>query len=110
MQKNIFFSPWVLPVLNGKKNDGADMVAAASGLRLRSRDLLKFGLMYYNNGQFKDTQVVSKKWVEESFQPNLQQPWGGSYGFQFWLWQDTIKSKIVPFVYCDGKGDQKIIF
>ena len=108
--KEYLFQPLGITSFKWEKNDGADMVAAASGLRLRSRDLLKFGLLYYNDGNYKDTQVVSKKWVEESFQPNLQQPWGGSYGYQFWLWQDTIKNKIVPFVYCDGKGDQKIIF
>ena len=108
--KEYLFQPLGITSFVWEKNDGSDIVAAASGLRLRSRDLLKFGLMYYNDGKYKDTQVVSKKWVEESFKANLQQPWGGSYGYQFWLWQDTIKNKIIPFVYCDGKGDQKIIF
>lgn len=66
--------------------------------------------MYVHKGVWQGKEIMDPKWVEESFQPNLQQPWGGSYGYQFWLWQDTIKNKIVPFVYCNGKGDQKIIF
>ena len=34
----------------------------------------------------------------------------GSYGYQFWLWQDSISDKPVPFVACLGNGDQKIFF
>ena len=108
--KEYLFQPLGITSFAWEKNDGTDMVAAASGLRLRSRDLLKFGLMYDKKGVWQGKEIIDPKWVEESFQPNLQQPWGGSYGYQFWLWQDTIKNKIVPFVYCDGKGDQKIIF
>jgi len=108
--KEYLFQPLGITNFKWEKNDGADMVAAASGLRMRSRDLLKFGLMYDKKGVWQGKEIIDPKWVEESFQPNLQQPWGGSYGYQFWIWQDTIKNKIVPFVYCDGKGDQKIIF
>jgi len=108
--KEYLFQPLGITNFKWEKNDGADMVAAASGLRMRSRDLLKFGLMYDRKGVWHGKEIIDPKWVEESFKPNLQQPWGGSYGYQFWLWQDTIKNKIVPFVYCDGKGDQKIIF
>jgi len=108
--KEYLFQPLGITNFKWEKNDGADMVAAASGLRMRSRDLLKFGLMYDRKGVWQGKEIIDPKWVEESFKPNLQQPWGGSYGYQFWLWQDTIKNKIIPFVYCDGKGDQKIIF
>jgi len=108
--KEYLFQPLNITNFKWEKNDGTDMVAAASGLRMRSRDLLKFGLMYDRKGVWQGKEIIDPKWVEESFKPNLQQPWGGSYGYQFWLWQDTIKNKIVPFVYCDGKGDQKIIF
>ena len=92
------------------KYDGTDLAAAASGLRLRSRDLLKFGLLYYNDGRYNDTQVVSKKWVEESFQSHVQRPGGGSYGYQFWLWQDTINNNPLSMVACIGNGDQRILF
>ena len=96
------------------KYPGTDMPAAASGLRLRSRDLLNFGLLYNNKGKWKDKQVVPEKWVEKSFQPHVQRPEGrrkgGSYGYQFWLWQDTIAGKPTSIVACVGNGDQRIFF
>ena len=71
---------------------------------------MKFGLLYNNGGKWEDKQVVSQEWIEKSFQSHVQRPGGGSYGYQFWLWQDTIENKIVPFVFGIGNGDQKIIF
>ena len=108
--KENLFQPLGITSFEWIKYDGTDLAAAASGLRLRSRDLLKFGLLYYNDGQYKDTQVISKKWVEESFQSHVQRPGGGSYGYQFWLWQDTINNQTLSMVACIGNGDQKILF
>ena len=108
--KENLFQPLGITSFEWIKYDGTDLAAAASGLRLRSRDLLKFGLLYYNDGQYKDTQIVSKKWVEESFQPHVQRPGGGSYGYQFWLWQDTINNKPLSMVACLGNGGQRILF
>ena len=96
------------------KIPGTDLPAAASGLRLQSRDLLKFRLLYNNHWIWKDKQVVPEKWLEESFQGHVQRPEGrrmaGSYGYQFWLRQDTIKNKPTSIVACVGNGDQRIFF
>ncbi|HEY0668138.1 MAG TPA: serine hydrolase [Sphingobacteriaceae bacterium] len=94
------------------KYPGTDLPAAASGLRLRSRDLLNFGLLYSNEGKWNDKQVLQEKWVRESFQPHVQRPEGrragGSYGYQFWIWQDTISNRLTSIVACIGNGDQRI--
>ena len=108
--KEFLFQPLGITQFEWIKYPGTDFPAAASGLRLRSRDLLKFGMLFYNGGKWNDSQIVSGKWVEESFLSHVQRPGGGSYGYQFWLWQDTITNNIVPFVFCIGNGDQKIIF
>ena len=108
--KEYLFQPLGISSFEWIKYSGTDLAAAASGLRLRSRDLLKFGLLYYNDGRYNDTQIVSKKWIEESFQSHVQRPGGGSYGYQFWLWQDTIKNKPLSMVACIGNGDQRILF
>ena len=92
------------------KFPGTDRPAAASGLRLRPRDLLKFGLLYNNNGTWNGKQIIPKEWIEESFQSHVQRPGDGGYGYQFWLWQDTINNKPTPFVACVGNGDQRIFF
>ena len=104
------FQPLGIKQFEWAKYPGTDMPAAASGLRLSSRALLKFGLLYSNGGKWEDKQVVPQKWVEESFHPHVQRPDGGSYGYQFWLWQDTINNKPTPIVACVGNGDQRIFF
>lgn len=103
----IMKSEWV-------KYPGTDMPAAASGLRLRSRDLLNFGLLYRNHGKWKGKQVIPAKWVEESFQSHVQLPQSrrraAAYGYQFWLWEDSIAGRSAPIVACVGNGDQRIFF
>ena len=104
------FQPLGITKFEWAKYPGKEMPAAASGLRLRSRDLLKFGLLYYNRGLWNDKQIVPEKWIEESFQSHVQREGGGSYGYQFWLLQDTIMNKPASVVACIGNGDQRIYF
>lgn len=88
---------------------GTTEYAAASGLRLRSRDLLKFGLLYLNHGVWKSKQVVPRKWVDISVQPHINQNKGTTaYGYQFWLFNDTAQGKPVHLIACVGNGDQRI--
>jgi CubicO group peptidase (beta-lactamase class C family) len=102
------FQPLEIKRFEWVKYPGIDLPAAASGLRLRSRDLLKFGLLYSNGGVWRDKQVVPKDWVEQSFQSHVQRPQGGYYGYQFWLWKDTLNNKLTSIVACVGNGDQRI--
>ena len=75
--KEYLFQPLGITSFEWIKYDGTDLAAAASGLRLRSRDLLKFGLMYYKIGVWQGHRRSSDpKWVEESFQPHVQQTMG----------------------------------
>ena len=108
--KEYLFQPLDIKQFEWAKYPDTDQPAAASGLRLRSRDLLKFGLLYNNNGIWNGRQIIPKQWIEESFQPHVQRPDGGAYGYQFWLWQDTINNQPIPFIACVGNGDQKIYF
>ncbi len=107
--KDYLFQPLGITTFQWIKYPGTDLPAAASGVRLRSRDLLKFGLLYYNNGKWNDKQIIPESWVEKSFEAHVQRP-GGSYGYQFWLWRDTINNKPTPIVACVGNGDQRILF
>jgi CubicO group peptidase (beta-lactamase class C family) len=105
--REYLFQPMGISRFEWAKYPGTDLPAAASGLRLRSRDLVKFGLLYSNGGIWNGKQVVPKKWVDESIQPRVQTP-GGSYGYQFWLWHDTLMNRPTFIVACVGNGDQRI--
>lgn len=50
------------------------MPAAASGVRLRSRDLLKFGMLYMNDGKWKDKDILNTDWTEQSLSSAITRP------------------------------------
>ena len=64
--------------------------------------------MYLNNGYWNNKQIVSEKWVEDSFKPHAKNDRGGNYGYQFWLWTDTVMNKPVPLAVAVGNGDQRV--
>lgn len=93
---------------------GTNNPIAASGLRLRSRDILKFGILYYNKGKWKDYQILPKHWVEQSLRSKVARPEthysAGGYGYQFWIFKDTIQGKEMEWPAAVGNGDQRIFF
>jgi CubicO group peptidase (beta-lactamase class C family) len=67
------------------------MPAAASGLRMRARDLARFGSVYLHGGQWQGRQIVPAAWVERSMRRHVQSigDWSGparwGYGYQWWV-------------------------
>jgi CubicO group peptidase (beta-lactamase class C family) len=91
--------------------------AAASGLRLTSRDLLKFGLLYMNNGNWNGIQILDTTWVMQSFDTFIGRPdlskyklHEGGYGYQFWTYRDTLNERPIDIVEAKGNGGQSIFF
>ena len=94
---------------------GKNMPAAAWGLRLRPRDLAKFGLLYMNYGKWGDKQVLDTAWVKHSLnsevsQPTIKSSISHGYGFQFWVGQMVQHQYKTPIIYATGNGGQKIYF
>lgn len=76
------------------------------GLGLRSRDLLKIGQLYLNNGKWNGNQIISKAWVEKSTTPKVkfQGDREYEYGYLWWL-ADFANEKAY---YMTGTGGNKI--
>lgn len=66
------------------------------GLKLKSRDIAKYGLLYLKKGKWFDKQIVSSEWMEEIFNPfiEIMHPLYGccqwqmvktEYGFNSWF-------------------------
>src|ERR1700722_12286181 len=75
-----------------------DFPAAASGLRLSSRDLLKIGLVYMNEGKWNDKPIIAEDWAKQSLVTNILRTTGSEtkgYGYLFWTNTDTVNQK--PF-------------
>jgi len=86
-------------------------------LRLTSRDLLKFGLLYINNGNCNGTQILDTSWVSQSFKSFIERPdlkkykiKEGGYGYQFWTYLDTLNAQPINIIEAKGKGGQSIFF
>jgi CubicO group peptidase (beta-lactamase class C family) len=82
--------------------------AAASGLRLRSRDMAKLGLLVLSGGKWNGKSVVSAEWLRESLQPRFSTEYG-HYGYLWWLESFTVANKTVDSAEALGLGGQRII-
>jgi len=93
-----------------------NLTAAAWGLRLRSRDLAKFGLLYMNYGKWGNTQVLDTDWVKHSLSTQVSRPSESpyipeGYGFQFWVgFVSEYNHYKTDMPYADGNGGQNIFF
>jgi CubicO group peptidase (beta-lactamase class C family) len=81
--------------------DGAYVTGAASlypayPIRMSARDLARFALLYLNTGRWRDRQIISPAWVDESTRPYSHAEWGPGYGYLWWT--VPIGSGVAPTV------------
>jgi len=75
---------------------------------LRPRDMLKFGLMYLNEGKWNEKQVVPPDWVRESTTTKIHLTSTLGYGYFWWTKVFRWKGKPVQSFFAWGYGDQYI--
>lgn len=82
--KKVLFNP--LKIYNYKWNFKPDKSNAEDycQLYLTPREMAKFGLLYLNDGKWKNNQVVPATWVKESFEKHSVVQ-GVNYGYLWWL-------------------------
>ena len=59
--------------------------AAASGLRLRPRDLAKLGRLVVQDGAWEGRQIVPPDWLARSLTPRFDTGEGVLYGYHWWV-------------------------
>ena len=84
--------------------DGADI--AASGLRLRPRDLARIGQMVLNGGRWEGRQIVSEDWLAQSFEARVNVDLDVDYGYQWWLSPKHAEGP--PMIAGMGNGGQRL--
>lgn len=106
--KEFLFDPLGISKSEWTISPSTNSPAAASGLRLTSRDMLKFGILYLHDGKWGNQQVLPKEWVSESLRSQIARSEVGGYGYQFWVFNytDQGEERIVPAAV--GNGDQRI--
>jgi CubicO group peptidase (beta-lactamase class C family) len=72
--------------------------------RMTARDMGRFGLLYLRKGRWKNSQIISEKWVNESTTPHSvtgkKSPKSG-YGYLFWTGDGLFMAS--------GKSGQRIV-
>jgi CubicO group peptidase (beta-lactamase class C family) len=93
-----------------------DRPLAFAGLRLRPRDMLKFGRLVNDHGRWKGRQLVSATWIERSTQAHIQtgitlfsldQSEAG-YGYQWWTGHVRWRERDLAWTSTLGNGGQRI--
>ena len=82
--------------------------SAASGLRLRPRDLAKIGQLVLQHGAWNGVQIVPAAWVDAATTAQITNPGHTSYGYQFWLAHAEVDGRPVDWVMASGLGGQRI--
>lgn len=88
--------------------NSSGMLAYASGIRLRPRDMVKIGLLYLNGGQWNGDQIVAKDWIEASLEPHLPSSWTAGYGYQWWIARFESPDEAMWMPSAVGNGGQRI--
>jgi len=96
--------------------DLAGMVAAASGLRLKPRDLAKFGSLYLHGGRWNGKQVLPAEWTSEStrrhfrFRPRSGPDAGGQFGYAYFWWYNCYPTPagLIEARSAVGNGQQRV--
>lgn len=72
--KNLFAPLGISKYIWSSMPYNKNLIAAAWGLKLRSRDLAKFGQLYLNYGKWGNTQVLDSQWVKHSLNAEVYRP------------------------------------
>lgn len=83
-------------------SDGA--TSAASGLRLRPRDLLRIGQMVLAGGEWNGNRIVPRAWLDASFTPAIDTDQGVKYGRLWYIGDASSRRWIAGF----GNGGQRL--
>jgi CubicO group peptidase (beta-lactamase class C family) len=86
---------------------------AASGLRMRPRDMAKVGQMVLAGGRWNGRQVVPARWVREATSPHAtvgpDPKCGTRYGYFWWLYQGCQVTPPEAWAAGVGNGGQRIM-
>lgn len=81
--------------------------SAASGLRMRPRDLARIGQLVLSQGSWAGRQVVPRAWLEESIGIRVAAEEGLEYGYHWWLGRGRVDGR--DWIAGFGNGGQRLV-
>jgi CubicO group peptidase (beta-lactamase class C family) len=81
------------------------------GIFINTEDHARLGLLFMNEGKWKDKQLISKSWISSAIQPSAAAKY---YGYMWWLNTEINGKKEVPeapntIYYASGFGGNYIV-
>ena len=55
---------------------------SGGGIFISAEDMARFGLLFLNDGKWRDKQLISTNWINEAVTPSIP---NASYGYMWWL-------------------------
>ncbi|MFT5215308.1 MAG: CubicO group peptidase (beta-lactamase class C family) [Glaciecola sp.] len=55
---------------------------SGGGIFISAEDMARFGLLFLNNGKWKEQQLISEFWIEKAITPSIP---NANYGYMWWL-------------------------
>lgn len=83
----------------------SEFPSTGSGLKMRPRDIAKFGQLYLNNGQWDGKQILTEGWIKKSTQSHFNNK---EYGYLWRLTEYDFNDKKISCYYGTGFGLQKL--
>ena len=81
---------------------------AASGLRLRPRDVLRIGQLALDRGTWQGRPIVSGRWIDESLAPRVNGQGLFFYGYHWWLGRSLVRGSEITWAAGIGWGGQRL--
>lgn len=109
--KEALFEPLGIRDFEWLKMPGNGETAAASGLRLRPRDMAKIGELVLRGGQWNGRRVISQAWIDDStrtYMRNFDSYASIGYGYQWWTDFEERDGRRSSWIYAVGLGGQRI--
>ena len=91
------------------QDDISGLPKAAAGMSLRSRDMVKLGLLIAQNGKWKGEQLWPEEFIRKAVSPLYTNAVGHTYGYFWWGHDMEVKGKKHRCISARGAGGQFIM-
>jgi CubicO group peptidase (beta-lactamase class C family) len=107
LARTLLFEPLDITDVEWHRWDNGTAIAA-SGLRMRPRDLARIGQLVLSRGAWNGKQIVPAAWVDAATAPQINGPELYFYGYQFWLGRSLVQGREVDWASARGLGGQRV--